>query len=102
MNKNKTMPYKIGAGEIDRLKMRCSAAVSIESNRTKDGAKIWRWGVTMAAVAMVMLLVIVNMDALFAPSYYEQYVEQLSDAPMEVLYDCVIDYVEYADDTTIL
>ena len=66
------------------------------------GAKIWRLGVAMAAVAVVMLLVIVNMDALFAPSYYEQYVEQLSDAPMEVLYDCVIDYVEYADDTTIL
>ena len=56
MNKNKTMPYKIGAGEIDRLKMRCSAAVSIEANRTKDGAKIWRWGVTMAAVAIASLM----------------------------------------------
>lgn len=96
----KSMPYRIAEGDMELMKIRCSAAVA-RTAATKHSRCVVRWGISLAMVASVLLAFVV-VNRFVEPNRYELFIEQLADMPEDVLYDMSVDVIEYEEDMTLL
>ena len=98
----KTMPYRMEEGAMERVLTRAHAAVhkakceEAHSNRMR---MIWGWA-TAASVALVMLVAGLYGGGESTP--YEELLAQMELAPNDVLYDMSVEFVEYESDITLL
>lgn len=94
------MPYHLEQGAMEMMKIRSKAAVA-RAAATKNDGKIFRWSVSIAVVTCAFLALFVFVDS-FKPTHYELLMEQVAEAPVDVIYEFAADIVEYAEDTTLL
>lgn len=95
------MPYRLDEGEMDRMKICSKAAVFAATTESRRSRGVWRWAATAVAVCLAAV-VIVGYWGIFSPSHYDRLVEQLADAPMDVLYEMSSDIIEYQDNADFL
>ena len=100
LEKSKSMPYYIGEGDMEMVKIRCSAAIIAATNRRRSRAKITRWSISIAATVMLFVGVAIGVQG--AQSEYDRFIDQLADLPESVLYEMSVDAVEYSEDVYIL
>ena len=96
----KSMPYRIEEGELERLKIASRAAVA-RASAERTPHFVWRLALPAAALGAIAIAVVCCV-AFFTPSHYDTLIDQLADAPEEVLYEITADVVEYQDDITLL
>ena len=60
-----------------------------------------RWALPLAAALFVGVALFVYVESA-APTQYELLMEQVADAPADVVFEMTADIVEYAEDITIL
>lgn len=95
------MPYRLEEGVMERIKFGCRAAVACVAASKQRERKQRRIALSTAVAACVVLAVFVFINALQTTDY-ERFIIQVAEAPMDVLYEMSADFVEYAEDTTLL
>lgn len=101
MDRMKSMPYRLEDGAMERMKIRACAAVRGQQAKSNKGARVLRWSLSFA-VAVVLCFVVLGYMELTEPTYYEQFMELVAEAPEDALYELSADMVEYAEDMTLL
>ena len=98
----KTMPYRIEKGAMERVLTRAHVAVQkakreeVQSNRMR---LIWGW-TAAASVALAMLVVGLYGGGEQTP--YEELLSQMELASSARLYDMSVEFVEYESDINLL
>lgn len=97
----KSMPYKLEEGAMERMKIRANAAIAQQSAASVRHTGSFRWAISFAA----LLVIGVAMWSYFEvnkTTNYQTFMEQIAEAPVDVLYEISADFVEYEDDITLL
>lgn len=95
------MPYRIESGAIDLMKIRSKSAVERKAAQIVQRKMVLRWAVPLA-VALFVGVALFGFVELTEPTHYELLMEQVADAPADVLFEMTADVVEYAEDITML
>lgn len=97
----KQMPYRIESGAIDLMKIRSKSAVERKAAKIVQRKMVLRWAVPLA-VALFAGVALFGFVEFTEPTHYELLMEQVADAPADVLFEMTADVVEYAEDITML
>ena len=97
----KQMPYRIESGAIDLMKIRSKSAVERKAAKIGQRKMLLRWAVPLA-VALFVGVALFGFVEFTEPTHYELLMEQVADAPADVLFEMTADVVEYAEDITML
>lgn len=106
MNSNiNKMPYHLEEGGIELMKMRAKATVTrFAAEEVSRRVLFRRWSVGVAVAACVVLVVLGSWFAgkPMEVNHFDILMEQVANAPIDVIYDMSIDAVEYAEDINLL
>ena len=97
----KQMPFHIESGRIDLMKIRSKAAIERKAAKVSQRKLVLRWALPLA-VALFAGVALFGFVELTEPTHYELLMEQVADAPADVLFEMTADVVEYAEDITML
>lgn len=97
----KQMPFHIESGRIDLMKIRTKAAIERKAAKVSQRKLVLRWALPLA-VALFAGVALFGFVELTEPTHYELLMEQVADAPADVLFEMTADVVEYAEDITML
>lgn len=97
----KQMPYRIESGAIELMKIRTKAAIERKAAKMAQRKIVLRWAVPLAAALFAGVALFAYIESA-EPTHYELLMEQVADAPADVLFEMTADVVEYAEDITLL
>ena len=97
----KSMPYKLEEGAMERMKIRANAAIAQQSATTSRQTFSFKWAISVAALLVIGLAVWGYLEA-DKSVHYQVLMEQIAEAPVDVLYEISADFVEYEEDITFL
>ncbi len=91
----KQMPYNTPEDFLSRSNFANKAAVRRAAHRPRRN--YGRWLATAIAASALIAVVVVGALHMGQPSSYDDYLEQLSEAPIDMVYDITCDVVEYPE-----
>ena len=97
----KSMPYKLEEGAMERMKIRANAAIAQQSVATARHASNFRWAISFAALLVIGIAMWSYLEV-DESTNYQVLMDQIAEAPVDVLYEISADYVEYEEDVTLL
>ena len=97
----KQMPYRIESGAMELMKIRTKAAIERKAAKMAQRKIVLRWVVPLAAALFAGVALFAYIEST-GPTHYELLMEQVADAPADVLFEMTADVVEYAEDITLL
>lgn len=97
----KQMPYRIESGTIELMKIRTKAAIERKAAKMAQRKIVLRWVASLAAALFAGVALFAYIESA-EPTHYELLMEQVADAPADVLFEMTADVVEYAEDITLL
>ena len=97
----KQMPYRIESGAMELVKIRSMAAIERKAAKMAQRKIVLRWVAPLAAALFAGVALFAYIESA-EPSHYELLMEQVADAPADVLFEMTADVVEYAEDITLL
>lgn len=97
----KQMPYRIESGAIELMKFRTKAAIERKAAKMAQRKIVLRWVAPLAAALFAGVALFAYIESA-EPTHYELLMEQVADAPADVLFEMTADIVEYAEDITLL
>ena len=101
MDRLKSMPYRLESGELELMKFRSKAAIERKCAKVDKRNRALRWALPLAAALFVGVALFGYVESA-VPTQYELLMEQVADAPADVVFEITADIVEYAEDITML
>ena len=101
MDRLNRMPYRLESGAMELMKIRSKAAIARKQAQSVKRKMVLRWALPLAAVLFAGVVLFGYVESV-EPTHYELLMEQVADAPADVIFEMTADIVEYAEDINLL